>query len=167
MITIRRAVTDADWQQAVALLHDHIEWMRAWTDFEPLAEQPSLADELERLADHYSTDDAAMFLADWQQACVGTVAVKCRDDGAAELKRMYVRPVARGRGLADRLVDAAVDFAAERGCIGVWLETVRGPMDPAIAVYRRNGFGTSSRPATLTMPGIIVMERPIAARCPA
>jgi hypothetical protein len=41
-------------------------------------------------------------------------------------------------------------------------------MDPAIAVYRRNGFADApARQATLGMPGILVMERrlPITSRC--
>ena len=168
MISIRRAVNDVDWQEAVALLHDHVEWMRAWTDFDPIAEQPSLVDELEHLDGHYRSGHAAMFLASWRSTCVGTVAVRCHDDGSAELKRMYVRPVARGRGVADRLVDVAVDFAAQRCCRDVWLETLRGAMDPAIALYRRNGFADApARPATLGMPGIVVMERRLRAtrRC--
>lgn len=152
----------------MALLHDHVEWMRAWTDFDPIAEQPSLVDELEQLEIHYRSGHAAMFLASWRSTCVGTIAIRCHDDGSAELKRMYVRPVARGRGVADRLVGIAVDFASEHGCRDVWLETVRGPMDPAIAVYRRNGFADApARQATLGMPGILVMERrlPTTSRC--
>jgi GNAT superfamily N-acetyltransferase len=168
MISIRRAVNDADWQEAVALLHDHVEWMRAWTDFDPIAEQPSLVDELERLDVHYRSRSSAMFLASWRTTCVGTVAIRCHDDGSAELKRMYVRPVARGRGVADRLVGVAVDFASDHGCCDVWLETLRGPMDPAIALYRRNGFAEApAREATLDMPGVVVMERrlPTTSRC--
>lgn len=54
----------------------------------------------------------------------------------------------------------AIDFASEHGCRDVWLETVRGPMDPAIALYRRNGFDDAPvREATLRVPGILVMER--------
>jgi GNAT superfamily N-acetyltransferase len=164
MISIRRAVTDADWEHAVALLHDHVEWMRMSTDFDPVAEQPSLAHELERLADHYGGEDAAMYLATLGAACVGTVAIRCGGDGCAELKRMYVRPVARGRGVAGRLVETGVAFAAARGCRRVWLETVRGPMDAAIAVYRRHGFvPATARAATLSMAGVVVMERSLVA----
>ena len=58
--------------------------------------------------------------------------------------------------------------ATERQCHTVWLETVRGAMDPAIAVYRRNGFAESAtRPPTLSVDGVIVMERLLSAatRC--
>ena len=121
---------------------------------------PLLQAELGGLADQYATDDAALYLADWQAIAVGAVAIRVQSDGSAELKRMYVRPVARGRGIADRLIDAAVAGATERHCHTAWLETLRGAMDPAIAVYRRNGFAESStRPTTLDTAGAIVMER--------
>jgi GNAT superfamily N-acetyltransferase len=164
MFTVHRASTGADWREATALLHDYIEWVRGWTDIDPVAEQPQLHAELARPADHY----AALYLAAWHSIAIGAVAIRVQPGGRAELKRMYVRPVARGRGIADRLIDAAVAGATERQCHTVWLETVRGAMDPAIAVYRRNGFAESStRPTTLSTEGAIVMERvlSVASRC--
>jgi GNAT superfamily N-acetyltransferase len=168
MFTVHRASTGADWHQATALLHDYVEWLRGWTDVDPFAEQPQLHAELALLADHYATDAAALYLVDWQAIAVGVVAIRAQPDGSAELKRMYVRPIARGRGIADRLIDAAVAGATERQCHTVWLETLRGAMDPAIAVYRRNGFAESlTRAPTLSMNGVIVMERilGVARRC--
>ena len=168
MFTVHRASTRADWHQATALLYDYVEWMRAWTDLDPLVEQPRLHAELASLADHYTTDTAALYLVVCQAIAVGAVAIRALPDGSAELKRMYVRPVARGRGIADRLIDTAVAGATERQCHTVWLETVRGAMDRAIAVYRRNGFiESSTRPPTLSMDGVIVMELTlsVASRC--
>ena len=160
MFTVHRASTDADWREASALLYDYIEWVRGWTDIDPVAEQPRLHEELARPADHYTTDDAALYLAAWEAIGAGAVAIRLQPDGSAELKRMYVRPFARGRGVADRLIDAVVAAATERRCHTAWLETVRGAMDPAIAVYRRNGFAESStRPPTLSTECAIVMER--------
>ena len=168
MFTVHRASTDADWHQATALLYDYVEWVRGWTDIDPVAEQPQLHAELAAIAGHYDTDDAALYLATWGAIAVGAVAIRARPDRSAELKRMYVRPIARGSGIADRLIDAAVAGATERGCHTVWLETVRGVMDPAVAVYRRTGFVESStRTPTLNIDGAIVMERILSAasRC--
>ena len=160
MFTIHRASTGADWREATALLHDYIEWVRGWTLIDPVAEQPQLHTELACPADHYATDDAALYLAAWHAIGIGAVAIRVQPDGSAEVKRMYVRPIARGRGIADRLIDAAVAGATERQCHTAWLETVRGAMDPAIAVYRRNGFVESfTRPPKLSVEGAIVMER--------
>ena len=168
MFTVRRASTGVDWREATALLYDYVEWVRGWTGIDPVAEQPQLRTELAWLADHYATDDAALYLAAWESIAVGAVAIRVQPDGSAELKRMYVRPFARGRGVADQLIDAAVAGATERQCHTAWLQTLRGAMDPAIAVYRRNGFAESStRPPTLSMDGAIVMERilSVASRC--
>jgi GNAT superfamily N-acetyltransferase len=162
MHTIRTASSRADWDEAAALVHDHVEWMRGWTDFDPLVAQPALSAELDDLAAHYDSSDAAFLLADWRSSIVGAVAVRRLRDGSAELKRLYVRPVARGRGIGDALVAAAVDAAAELGCNTVWLETIRGVMDAAIALYRRNGFvETAVRSPTLSIGGVVVMERDI------
>jgi GNAT superfamily N-acetyltransferase len=160
MFTVHRASTGADWREATALLYDYVEWVRGWTGIDPLAEEPQLHTEMVHLADHYVTDDSALYLAAWETTAAGAVAIRLQPDGDAELKRMYVRPFARRRGVADRLIDAAVAGATERQCRTAWLQTLRGPMDPAIAVYRRNGFAESStRRPTLSMEGAIAMER--------
>ena len=107
----------------------------------------------------YGGDGSDMFVAFDDGLAVGTVAVRYHCDGTAELKRMYVRSAARGRGIADLLAERAVAAAGERGCRSIWLETLRGVMDPAISVYRRHGFVPSRRGGTLSVGGIVVMER--------
>jgi putative acetyltransferase len=57
----------------------------------------------------------------------------------AELKRMYVRPAARGSGAADALIAQLEGEAAAAGLRVVRLET--GPVQrAAIAFYRRHGY---------------------------
>jgi GNAT superfamily N-acetyltransferase len=93
---------------------------------------------------------------------VGIAAVLDHGDGTAEIKRMYVRPIARGRGIADLLVSRALDAAAGFGCHTAWLETLRGPMDRAIAVYRRNGFSELDGPGRrLALDTAVMMARPL------
>ena len=167
MEVIRRATDPGDWQQATALLHDYAEWIRAAVGIDPLVEQPAFADELCDLAGPYGGDAGFLFIAYDGELAVGTIAVRFHDDGAAELKRMYVRPIARGRGMADRLVRRVLDDASDRGCHSIWLESLPGVMDPAVALYRRHGFvdrGDVAR--TIHVDGIVVMERVLAAgRC--
>ncbi|MFI5178577.1 MAG: GNAT family N-acetyltransferase [Vicinamibacterales bacterium] len=76
-----------------------------------------------------------------------------RDDGAAagcggvqlfgseygEVKRMYVRPAFRGRGLAKLLLDHLADYARQRG-IGVLRLETGIYQHAAIALYEREGF---------------------------
>lgn len=59
--------------------------------------------------------------------------------GTAEVKRMWVRPDARGNGLARALLEALIDAAREEGYRTLRLETVTF-MRPAITLYRSVGF---------------------------
>jgi GNAT superfamily N-acetyltransferase len=67
-------------------------------------------------------------------------ALKRLEPGVAEIKRMYVMPDARGRGLARRLLAAIEDIARELGYERVRLDT--GASQPhARALYESSGYG--------------------------
>ncbi len=159
-ISIRVPSDPIDWLEASALMHDYVEWLRAAVGVEPLSAQPSLADELHDLPAQYGNDRSTLFLAYLDRLAVGTVAIRTDGRGGAELKRMYLRPVARGLGLADRLVERAVEAAAGRGCRSIWLESLPEVMAPALAVYRRNGFvDAPNGPSTIAVAGMVTLER--------
>jgi putative acetyltransferase len=61
------------------------------------------------------------------------------DDGFAELKRMFVRPQARGRGVAQALLARLKQEARARGYDRLVLET-GDVLKPAIRLYERAGF---------------------------
>lgn len=158
-VDVRPPVDEAGWREAAALLHEFARSLRSMAGVDLRALQQGFGRELDDLAAVYGTDDATLFMAVDRGRAVGIVALRFHCDRTAELKRMYVRRAARGRGVADRLVARVVGTAAARGCTSVWLETLPGPMDRAIAVYRRCGFVTASRDGTLDRTDTIVMER--------
>ena len=163
MEIIRSPADPIEWEQVRALLLDYTELLRAVARIEPLHEQPSLTRELASPERIYDGAAAVLLAAFRGGLAVGTVAVRVHAAGRAELKRMYVRPIARRSGLADRLIEAAAVAAGERGCHTIWLETLRGVMDPAIAVYRRNGFvDRADLPRTIALDNVVVMEREVA-----
>lgn len=56
-----------------------------------------------------------------------------------EIKRMYVRPAGRGRGLSHKLLDALEGEAIRRGCARFMLET--GPLSSeALGLYASRGY---------------------------
>ena len=69
-------------------------------------------------------------------ACGGLVWI---DDSVAEIKRMWVAPAARGRGLASRLLAFLEQTAASSGRRRVILDTNPVLLE-AIAMYRKNGY---------------------------
>jgi GNAT superfamily N-acetyltransferase len=160
-VEVRPPADAWEWRQASGLLHDFAEWVHVVAGVDLGEAQPAIGRELDDLASVYGADDADMFMALDEGLAVGIVAVRYHGDRSAELKRMYVRPVARGKGIADRLALRIVAAAASRECSDVWLETLPGPMDPAIAVYRRCGFVEARRRGTLDRTDTIVMDRTI------
>jgi GNAT superfamily N-acetyltransferase len=66
-------------------------------------------------------------------------AVRVIGPGVAEIKRMYVAPRARGRGLGRALLRALERGAAELGCRTVRLDTMAA-MGEAGALYRSAGY---------------------------
>lgn len=70
---------------------------------------------------------------------VGCGALRELEPGVAELKRMYVIPAARGRGLSRRILAALEAAALERGWTTLRLET--GTRQPeAVRLYESAGY---------------------------
>jgi putative acetyltransferase len=70
---------------------------------------------------------------------VGCCALVEADDGTAEIKRMFVDPLARGRNVARMLMEALENKATERKLTALRLET--GIYQPeAIGLYRKFGY---------------------------
>jgi GNAT superfamily N-acetyltransferase len=115
---------------------------RAATDPELAALVTAQQRELARSGDDlvYPAHDGVTYLV----VVVGGRAVACGawqplDSDTAELKRMYVRPAYRGRGIARQMVVALEEEAYATGRTVIRLET--GTYLPAaIALYRSAGY---------------------------
>jgi GNAT superfamily N-acetyltransferase len=70
---------------------------------------------------------------------VGCGALRSLGDSVAEVKRMYVVPAARGRGVARAVLAGLEDAALDRGWTTLRLET--GPRQPeAVGLYLSAGY---------------------------
>jgi ketosteroid isomerase-like protein/GNAT superfamily N-acetyltransferase len=88
-----------------------------------------------------SAEDLATFLVarDRRQAAVGCGALRALEDGTAEIKRMYVRPAMRGRGLGWVILAALEEEGRRLGFGLLRLET--GDLQAeAMALYRAAGY---------------------------
>jgi drug/metabolite transporter (DMT)-like permease/GNAT superfamily N-acetyltransferase len=84
-------------------------------------------------------DDVELFALCHDGRLVGCAGLRPLGDGAAELKRMYVAPAARGHGHGRRLLAEIEAAARERGYTRLRLDTGE-PMPEAQALYRSAGF---------------------------
>jgi len=64
--------------------------------------------------------------------------------GAAECKRLYVRPEFRGKGLAKALLDTLEEYAAGLGLNWVYLDS-KDDLHAAIGLYRQRGYEPCER----------------------
>jgi DNA-binding MarR family transcriptional regulator/GNAT superfamily N-acetyltransferase len=78
-------------------------------------------------------------LARLDGVAVGCGALKIKDDGVGEIKRMWVAPSARGLGIAQRLLEALEARATDAGVKVLQLDT-NGKLVEARALYLRNGY---------------------------
>jgi GNAT superfamily N-acetyltransferase len=72
--------------------------------------------ELSSLPGSYAPPKGRLWLAlDDDGASVGCVGIRPMEDGACELKRMYVQPASRGMGIGRELAVRAIDEARSMG----------------------------------------------------
>src|SRR5260221_10126481 len=77
--------------------------------------------------------------------CVGLRKLQCPENNetsatkCAEIKRMYVREIFRGRSIAQNLLAAVEHFARNYGYDRIYLDTTQ-EMKAAARLYQRNGF---------------------------
>jgi ribosomal protein S18 acetylase RimI-like enzyme len=95
-----------------------------------------------------------LFLAPDAAGCVG---VRLLDPHTAEMKRLYVRPAHRGRGLGRALAEAAIAAAREAGCARIVLDTLP-KMREAIALYGFLGFKETQPYLPKPTPGALCFE---------
>ena len=98
--------------------------------------------DLQEIGERYGSRDglaAGFWVAESDGALVGTVAVRPKGPGTCELKRLYLDPGWRGRGLGQALYDHAEAFARASGYQRIWLDSSRR-FSRAHRLYERNGF---------------------------
>ncbi len=113
--------------------------------------------ELAELPGEYTPPAGGLLLAYADAAPAGCVALRRLGEGACEMKRLYVRPPYRGRGLGRRLAETAVGAARAAGCRALLLDTLP-KMAPAIALYGALGFVPRGPYAAAPTPGARFFE---------
>jgi putative acetyltransferase len=96
--------------------------------------------ELAGLPGDYAPPDGRLLLARYQDQLAGCAALHKLEPGVCEMKRLYLRPQFRGRGLGRVMTETLIAEARGIGCGKMRLDTVEPFMTNAVAMYRRLGF---------------------------
>ncbi len=114
--------------------------------------------ELETLPGKYAAPEGAVILARLGSTACGCVALRRIEEGSCEMKRLYVRPDARGLGIGAELVRRIIEVGRERGYRLMRLDTLP-TMKSAIALYSSFGFRTIPAYTYNPIHGAVYMEK--------
>ena len=98
-----------------------------------------LKEEIDRIPVYYSERDGGFWVVVKGDKVVGTFGLERAADDAMELRRMYVDPSARRRGIARRMLQFAEDECRGRNVSRLELSTAE-IQQAALALYRNAGY---------------------------
>ena len=134
-MTIRLAAprSDDDWRAARRLIEEYAAALNVDLCFQ------NFAHELEHLASEYGPPAGAFLLAEEDGARLGCVGLRRFAERTGEVKRLYVAPAARGRGVGRLLAEGIVAEAKRLGYADLVLDTLPD-MKAAQSLYASLGF---------------------------
>ena len=133
MVEIILAKTESDYNEASILFKEYAAWLNIDLSFQYFDE------ELLGLKEMYALPHGVILLIKEDGLFNGCVAVRKKELGIAELKRMYIKPMSRTVGLGASLLQRAIAIAKELGYEKIRLDTLDN-MHPAINLYKKAGF---------------------------
>lgn len=85
--------------------------------------------------------DGEFWVVEWQGKVVGTAAYYPIDRGenAVEIRKMYLLPIVRGKGLGGFLLSALESAICQKGFAEIWIETA-SILQEAVMLYEKSGY---------------------------
>jgi len=114
--------------------------------------------ELAGLPGHYAPPDGRLLLAEYEGKLAGCVALRKWEAGICEMKRLYLRPSFRGKGLGRTIAEKIIAEARNIGYQCMRLDTIEPVMKDAVEMYRKLGFREIAPYRSNPIAGAMYME---------
>lgn len=117
----------------------------------------SFEEEIANLPGKYAPPGGALLIAIHANRTVGCVGLRELAEGVCEMKRLFVRPEARGLGLGRKLATRIIDIARSQGYTLMRLDTL-ARLAEAVQLYETLGFRTTAPYYSNPLPGVVYLE---------
>jgi GNAT superfamily N-acetyltransferase len=134
MLRLTQATTPAEIQQARELFQEYEAALGISLCFQ------NFEQELAGLPGDYAPPNGRLLLAREYDQVMGCIALRQLGPTMCEMKRLFVRPEYRDRGLGRVMVEAIIEEARKIGYTHVRLDTIADRMDRAVSLYKSIGF---------------------------
>jgi putative acetyltransferase len=114
--------------------------------------------ELAGLPGDYAPPEGRLLLAQCEGQLAACVALHKLEPETCEMKRLYLRPQFRGKGLGRTLTERIIAEARQIGYRRMRLDTVEPVMKDAVVLYRKLGFKEIAPYCPNPMAGALYME---------
>ncbi len=128
-----REAGSADLGAIRTMFREYADWLKVDLCFQGFTR------EMAELPGDYAPPRGALYIAHRHGEPIGMVALRGRDDDRGEMKRLYVRPAARGSGLGRQLIERVIAAARACGYKAIVLDTLP-VMQSAQRLYEEFGF---------------------------
>jgi putative acetyltransferase len=118
--------------------------------------------ELAELPGHYAPPGGRLLLAEYDGRLAGCAALHEWEAGICEMKRLYLRPSFRGKGLGRAIAEKIIAEARNIGYEAMRLDTIEPIMKDAVEMYRKLGFREIAPYRPNPIAGAMYMELQLA-----
>lgn len=150
---------EKQWQECRNLHREYVQIIGEHPLLKPYFSSKNFFTEIESMPQGYQPPDGICLMAYFDHFLAGTVAVRKLDNYTCEMKRLYVRPEARGTGMGKLLVEKALDEAKHLGFTKMRLDNSKSAMEKANALYKALGFYEIDRYNENFVPDAYFMEK--------
>ena len=134
MTEITLATSAKQIEEARSLFREYEAWLGMSLCFQ------SFEEEVAGLPGKYAPPIGRLYLAYVDGEPAGCIALRKLEPGVCEMKRLFLRDSARGRGIGVRLIEQVIADAQEIGYAKMRLDTYPPKMGKAVSLYEAHGF---------------------------
>jgi len=114
--------------------------------------------ELRDLPGNYAPPEGRLLLAEYDGQLAGCGALHKLEFSVCEMKRLYLRPQFRSKGIGRAIAERLIAEARQIGYARMRLDTVEPVMKDAVAMYRKLGFNEIPPYRKNPIEGALYME---------